>query len=316
MGYSPDHSHYSVPLSRASIEYKAPDLAAEKVLPRIKVDNELDIYYEWDKSAFNIVKDERADGAPENESTGGWFERNYHCLAYGLRDKITRRMRKNSDSILQLDITVNNRLLNQLRTNLEWRVLGPGGVVRTTSNVNYVNSAVGSMSGTNASPRTIIQEAITGIQQSSGMMPNQIVSNPDQWRQLTRTAEYRDEVKHVADIRNMDTPTTLYGLKVIEATAVANLTGAAPVVPAPKTGASAMTLNWIMDDDMFISYSKPSLGMRDLLYGGIFYTETYSRKWWDDESEVDWVAVNDIYVPKVFSIYCGALIQSPFGGNS
>ena len=310
MGYSPDHSHYSVPLSRVSIEFKPADLVAEKVLPRCKVDAELDVYYEWDRSAFNIVGDERADGAPENESTGGWLERNYHCKAYGLRDKITKRMRARSDSQMQLDITVNNRLLQQIRNNLEWRVLGYGGLCRASANLISVDSTT-NLSLTNASPRQAIQELITTVQVNSGVMPNIIVGNPEIFRQITRTAEYRDEVKHVADIRNMDTPDTLYGLKVIEAGGLANL-ATSPIAPNPK--GSAYGLNWIMDNDLFIAHVKPSLGLRDLSYGCIFFTETYTRKWWEDGPEVDWIGVNDIYDTKLIAKECGALLNTPFKG--
>lgn len=308
MPSNPATGHYSVPLTRVSVEFKPTDLVAEKILPRVKVDKELDVYYEFDKSSFNIVNDERADGSPENESTGGWMEKSYYCRAYGLRDKITDRMRQNADSQIQLDVQTNNRLLQQLRNNLEWRVLGPGGLLRTSANLVSVDSTT-NLSLTNASPRTAIQDMITDVQRSSGVMPNVLVANPDILRAMTRIPEYRDEVKHVADIRNMEVPDTLYGLKVVTASGLANITSAAPT----RKGVAA-NLNWVMEDDIWIGYVAPSLGLRTLSYGCIFYTKTWTRKWWDDEAEVDWIAVNDIYEPKLIARECGALLQNPFKG--
>lgn len=312
-GGTPSHVHYSVPLSNLSVAYKPPKLVAETVIPRRKVDDEFGLYYIFDKSSFNIVRDERADGTPENESTGGWFEASYKVQSFGLRDKITRRQRRQADAVLKLDISVNNRLLNQLRTNLEWRVLGPSGLCRTTANLISVDSTT-NLSLANSSPRTAIQAQISVIQRNSGQMATQMVTNPDSLRQLTRTAEYRDEVKHVKDIRNLDSPDRLYGLDVIEATGLANLTGSNPVAVQIKTGASAAALNWIFDSGIFIQYTQPSIGEMDLTFASIFFTETYSRKWFDESCEADWIASNDIYSTQLIAKECGALISNPWQG--
>lgn len=300
------HTHYNKVLSNISIEFQAPGLVAEKIFPRMRVENETDLYYEFDKSAFNIVNDERADGAPENESTGGWIERAYAVSAYGLKDKITKRMRANADKGLDLEVTITKRLTQQLANQLEYRILGASGVMRQTANV--VGNVNGNLTGATASPRTVVTNAISAIQKASGMQPNVMVMNPDILRNITLTAEYREEFKFVQDIRNADLPTKLYGLDVIVAAGLANATSGTP----NKKGA-ATSLEYIMNDDIWVGYVKPGgLGMRDITYGTLFYTEQYTRKWYDEDVEVDWIAVNDIYVPKLIAKECGYLITSPF----
>jgi len=294
MPIGPVHTHYNQILTNVSVEFKSTELVAEKIFPRQKVEHETDLYYEFDKSSFNIVPDERSDGAPENESTGGWIERAYSVTSYGLRDKITKRMKGNADQGLQLEVSITNRLTQQLRNGLEYRVLGANGILRNTA--NNVGSANADLTPSNASPRTTITTAISAVQKACGLMPNTLVCNPEVLRKITLTAEYREEFKYVQDIRNSDLPEKLYNLDVVQATALGNLTAGG--VPVAK--GLAPTLGYIMDDDIWVGYVKPgSMGMRDITYGVTFYTEQYSRKWYDDETEVDWIAVDDVYVPKL-----------------
>jgi hypothetical protein len=296
------HTHYNKILSNVSIEYKNDEHIAEKILPRQKVENESDLYYVFDKSTFNIPEDLRADGTKENESTGGWIERNYQVINYGLRDRITKRMKQNADKGLDLEISVTNRLTEQLRNGLENRVVGPTGLIRQTA--NNVGTSNPDLTTTSASPRKVVLDACTAIQSASGKMPNILVCNPNILRKITLTAEYREEVKFTKDIRNLDMPDQLYGLKVIQATSLYN-SAAKGLAP---------NLNYLMDNDIWIGYVKPGgLGFRDLTYGTLFYTEQYTRKWYDEDVEVDLIAVNDLYDPRLIAKECGYLVTAPFG---
>lgn len=301
MARSSQHTHYNEILSNVSVEFKSPGCVAEKILPRVLVQHETDVYYEFDKSSFNVPEDERADGAPENESTGGWIEKAYSVKAYGLRDRITKRMKSNSDKGLDLEISVTQRLTQQIQNGLEVRVLGSGGMLRTAAN-NTASLNV-NWTGSTASPRTDVENAKTVVQKACGLVPNVMVMNPEILRKITLCAEYREEFKFVTDIRNADYPTTLYGLKIIVADALKNsaVKGAAP------------SLGFIMDDDIWIGYVKEgSIGLRDLTYGQIFYTEQYTRKWYDEDTETDIIAVNDLYAPHLIAKECGYLMTSPF----
>lgn len=307
MPHGSQHVHYNKILSNVSVEFKSADMVAERIMPRFKVENETDLYYEFDKSSFAIPAAERADGAPENESTGGWIEKAYSVNFYGLRDKITKRMRQNADSGLDLEVSTTNRLTEQLRNVMEYKLLGKDGILRTAANNG--GSANADLTGPTASPRTVITDAITAVQKACGVVPNVMVMNPEILRKITLTAEYRDEAKHVVDLRYSDLPTRLYDLEIVTAARLANLDSS--FLPVAKGLTSS--LKFIMDDDIWVGYVKEGApGMRDITYGVTFFTEQYSRKWHDDEVETDWVATNDNYVQKVIAKECGYLITSPF----
>ena len=68
-----------------------------------------------------------------------------------------------------------------------------------------------------------------------------------------------------------------------------------------------------MDDDIWIGYVKPGpIGQREITYGSLFYTEQYTRKWFDEDIEADKIEVNDNYTLVNVASACGYLIQSPF----
>lgn len=296
------HTHYNRVLSNVSVEFKVPGFVAEKIVPRQKVENETDVYYEFDRSHFRPAETLRADGTQENLATGGWITRPYMIEAHGLRDYITKRMRQNADPGLDLDVSVTHRLTELLKLDLELRVVGPNGLIRTAGN-NAGSVNANWTDYTTASPRDTVNTGISVVQASAGVQPNTLVASPETLRKMTQIAEYREEYKYVTDIRNTDLPTKLYGLDVVVAEGLydTSVKGEAP------------SLSYIMGGDIWIGYvKKGGLGVRDLTYATLFYTEQYTRKFYDDDIESDVIAVNDNYDPRLIARECGYLIQSPF----
>lgn len=295
------HTHYSAVLTNLSVQFKPPGLVAERIVRRVPVTNETDVYPVFDKALFDAPDDHRADGAPENESSLGWKYEPYVIEPHGLRDKITRRMRKNADSQIDLEALKNYALKQKILNGLEKRVFGSGGLLRTTAN----NVAATNGDWTNRStmtPREDVNAICQTVQQACGLRPNTMALSPTVLDRITESAQYKDEAKHVVDLRDDGRPGRLYGLDVVEVGSLLN---------TAKKG-QASSLGYLMGEDVWIGFvpGDGETGLQMMAHSILLWTEEYARKWWDDESEVDWVAYNFNYVPKMVAKECGGLLTS------
>lgn len=295
--------HYNKVLSDIAVAYTPPELQWEKIFPKKAVTKESDLWPIFDKNAFEVPDDHRADGAPSRETTTGWKYDPYQCEEHALHDIITKRMRDNSDSEIDLESSITETVKQQVWNNIEVKVFGSGGILRTAANnVGSTNASWATLAS--ASPRTDFRTAIDAVEAACGFTPNTVALGTNVARHIMATAEYREEFKYVVDIRNegtIDLPNDLYGLNpvYVKSLSITNRKG------------QAKTLGRIMGDDVWIGYVNPSgPGYRTLTYGACLFTEEYTNKWWDDDRRGDKVEYGMIYQLKKVAIDCGYLLTS------
>ncbi len=301
MAQTSAHTHYSQVLTNLSVQFRPPLLVADRVIRKVKVESETDVYAVWDKSLFDAPDDHRADGAPENQSSIGWRYEPYIVEAHGLRDKITKRARKNAGSQVDLEARKTYALKQRVLNVFEREIFGSGGLLRTSAN----NVAATNTDWTNRStmtPRENVNAICQTIQKASGLRPNTIALSPAVLDRITECAQYKEESKYVTDLRDDGRPTRLYGLEVVEVGSLLN---------GAKKG-QATSLDYIIGEDVWIGYvpSEGEVGIEMMAHSICLWTEEYARKWWDDEAETDWVAYNFNRVPKLVAKECGGLLTS------
>jgi|GEM_PF-3770983 hypothetical protein len=305
MPLSSAHTHFNKLLTGFSVEFTPPEHVADLVVKPYSVTNDSDVYAVYDKTAFNIVNDVRADGAPENEIDMGWGYDAYMIEPHGLKSKITQKMRRNNDSGVDLESQVTETLKRMICNGLEQRVFGAGGVLRATAN----NTHAANLDWTNlatATPRANVETAINAVEEASGRTPNTIVLTPKVARHIMATTDYKSERQYTVDLSTQsgasDLPAQFYGMRAVYVGALLNTT---------KKGQAA-TLSRLMGDDVWLGFIHPgeTVGEKVLTHSARLWTEEYVRKWWDDEIESDWIAYNLNYVCKVVAKECGAILQS------
>ncbi len=215
------HVHYNQVLTNLAVDYAPMELVARQILPVFPVVNATDVYPVFDKRLFDDYEDLRADGDESNEVSRGWKYVAYMCESHALKEHITKKMRANWDSQVDLEGSISEDLKQLVWNRYEKRVLGSGGILRTTTNnihsanVNWTNLATATVKGD-------LDTAKEAIEAAASPTPNVIVLTPQVARHIANTTEWKDYHKYTANIADDDLPKSIYGLRPLYVKAVLN----------------------------------------------------------------------------------------------
>lgn len=304
MPLSSAHVHFNRPLTRMMVEFTPPEYVADRICKRVPVENDSDDFYVMDKSAFNQVNDERADGATENEIDQGWSLDYYRVGYHGLKSKVTDKQRKNNSSGIDLERLAAENIKRNILNRLEQRVFGSGGLLRTAAN-NVTSANRDWTNASTATPRVHCELGINAVEDACGLTPNTIVLTPKVARTIIGTAEYQAERHFTVDMSTQsgaaDLPKYIYGMEAVYVGALLN---------TAKKGQAA-SLSRLMSDDVWLGYIAPGeVGDKVMTHSVLIVTEEYARRWRDDEIEADYVAYNFNYAVKKIASECGYLMTS------
>lgn len=104
---TPGDVHVNTPLSNISVAYIQDSSAfiADKVFPNIPVSKQSDLYFSYDRGAFN--RDEMTLRAPGTESQGSGYtvaaDQTYFCARYSFHHDVPDEVRANADAALNPD---------------------------------------------------------------------------------------------------------------------------------------------------------------------------------------------------------------------
>jgi len=301
-----NQEHYNRLLTGVSVEFKNLDYVGHEIAKPMNVSNETDVYRVYDKSAFDIVDDTRADGDPAKTIDYGWTEAAYRVEGHGLNTKITDKQRRNADNQQSLDNMAVRRVVDKVMLRHEQRMFGAGGFLRTAANNIGSTNTDWSNLGT-ADVKASIELAVDAVEVASGMTPNVMALGPNIGRWIARTAQWQ-EGKYVVDIRKEGgapverLPSDIFGLKPIYVGGLINST---------KKG-QATSLSRLMGDDVWIGYVNPAaeLGEYMLTHCTTIWTDRYVRKWYDSKREADFIEFNYNHTIKLIARECGYLLTT------
>lgn len=206
--------HINRPLTQFSLGYHPDEdgYIAEKIFPSIKVTNESDEYFEWDRTqAFRVQQSDGygtlvADGAAAPIRKYGFTQKLYHARAYKAATFITDRERNNADPGLNLQYSTTRRVQAEIMLDQEIRVAN-----LLTSTANYAstnfhtysgasqwnNASFVSQSGSVASTiKKNLDDGAEAIRQQTGLKPNTIIIPEAVRRVMSRDLGLIDELKY------------------------------------------------------------------------------------------------------------------------
>lgn len=289
--------HYSSVLTDISVNFTPPDLVARELFVPVSVTHEQDVFPIWDKAAFDVLDDLRADGTSSNETDRGWVYKPYQAEEHSLHTKLTKRQKDNADDPADLEARKTELVKQQVLNRLEYDVFGTGGAARTAANVTNSRNFDWS-TPTTAQVRRDVQLLINDVETSAGITPNKIVLTPEIGRLITRTSEWREEAKYTNDLRGEnDLPTQFYGLDCIYVKSLMN---------TARKG-QARTLGRMMGSDILVAYIAPTVGQNVLTWAALPYTEEYAAQWWDDDIRAWKIEYGYIYTKLIVARECAAL---------
>jgi len=304
--------HYDQILTNVSVKYQMPGLIADRIFPIVPVKKESDLWPVYDLSQFQLVDDTRQDADIAKQATWGWRLEYYHTEQHSLRDIITPRQRENIDAPVDLDIDTTEHLTRLLMLNHE---RAAARIVQDdANNLTSIDLANGWSNYLTASPKEAIMAASNAIFTATGMRPNIIVIPSTIVRRMLLIEEIKEERKYTNDLTQSGLPNPLWGLEVLEATAVGfssyippgavNLDPNNPAEPPPQ-------LSEIWGNNVWIGYvDKP--GLRKLTYGATFVPRQRNvRRYVDPERDNGtWIEVDWIYGLKTIARVCGVLLKN------
>lgn len=215
--------HIDQPLSNFSVGYHPFGMVAEQIVPVVRVKNESDKYYIWDRaSAFRTHQADgnfslRADKAESKEIDFSFSTSNYVAEEYALHILVSDRERDNADSVLRLRESKVRRLKDLLLLEQELRV---ATLLTTSGNWDAGNTGTPAVKWDAASAVVIeknIDVAKEAVRRAIGVYPNTIVIPAPVAQVMKRDASIRDLIKYTQNslLVNGDLPPTLFNMKVV-----------------------------------------------------------------------------------------------------
>jgi hypothetical protein len=215
-------------LTNLARQYR-PDLTkfiADLVCPRVPVAHESDIYPVFSARDFfaTDVPQLVADRSPAREIDTSYSSAPYQCYEYALKASISRRERKNADSIVRLEQRKVEAVADQLMLGREIRA---AALLRKTTNGGGLNLGAGVSNKWNVDAATIETDIKVGkqaIKTAIGLTANTIVIPQIVATEVAVQQDIRDLVKiamtgvgvqNILELGDLILPKKLWGLNVV-----------------------------------------------------------------------------------------------------
>lgn len=204
-----DIAHYSegkqdVALTNLVIDYGNNMYIADDIFPIVSVKNDKDIFYKWNRKAFNTagLDTRRADRARAKEISVGLSQDNYVVEQHALADFIEDSILKNVDSMLNLMERTAENIIDTLDLVKEIEakdLLFAAGTYAATNKVTLAaNDRWSQINHADSDPQEDIVTAKEAVLKQSGVIPNILVMGYQGFNMLKRHAKVKESVKYVA----------------------------------------------------------------------------------------------------------------------
>jgi len=286
-------------LTGFSRAFKSPILSWYKIFPRLKVEDVKGMYEVADFSEARLVNDGFADGDATAKTDFGWVYANYQVENHGLRHPFTRQQREHDKRYEQRKMRAAKGLIQQVQNITERKVVNimtaSANNVATASNLDLSNVASSAL-------YPALSLAMNTVRNATGVFPNTIAMNTSALMRISQLAEYRDNSKYVVDLNAAGLPASMMNgkLEVVE------------FISAFDTAAKglARSLSSAFGNFIWLGYVDRDSQMQGevLTYGATIFTDEYSREFYDDVTESNWLEYKFIHTPVPVAKECGYLI--------
>lgn len=284
------HVHVNRLLTNVGIRYTNKDYIADRIFPKVQVNNETDVYASWDQSHW--YRDEARAIAPGDTapfaSAIPTLTNTYQCINYAHRTPIPRRIAQNADPALQLQATMTELEMQRILIARERRV---ASMVNTSG--NWTNSATLSTTDlwsdtTNSKPVTKIDSALDTVRAyAGGQSGNTMVMGGLVWKYLKRHPDITYLIFGPGANRDLITTPEL----VARAFSLDNVYVGEALYTGDEedTDETGITYSRIWGAYCWIGYVSPAPSLVNPSAGYIFQQSYRVRSWYDDASDTDWI---------------------------
>ena len=200
-----DINHVASASTAISVYYRQRRFVAEKLFPRVPVENLRDVYFRYGKQAFRAVSQTIAPGAFPKTFTldlepFGYFD----CKGFSVMTELPDAVRNHSDNKAELDMLHQDTALGIIALAKELQAIALINVTTIPLNSTLAGTTLWS-DYDNSDPITEMMTRIETIQQAIGVdaeSMNLLLPRPV-WRTVMRNPQVREDIKFTQNIMNV-----------------------------------------------------------------------------------------------------------------
>lgn len=290
--------HVDQVLTNLVIGYGKNEYIGDQVLPVLTVMNDTGIYYQWERNNINItgLNLRRADRAKAHEINLDLTKGTYNMEQYALRDFLEDGIRKNADSLLAIEQTYAQNVIDIMDLVREKQIADTVFNAALYGSNNKVdldaNNCWSALADNASDPKEDIANAKEVVKLGCGVIPNVLIMGWKLKERMKRHAKVLASVQYVAKtgyayIPDSELASYLGVDKILTGSAVYN---------SAAEGLTAAN-SWVWDDHALLVYQPPSGGGINIpAYGYQFvpsHTPRTVHKYTESGMNGYWVEVNE-----------------------
>lgn len=303
----PSQLHRDKALENVSIAYMPNEFISERLVPKVPVVHESDIYYVFDLDIMALPETLRADGSESREASYNLSTSSYRLEEHALNDKVTDRMRQNADKAIKPDVDVTEVLTKKIliRREVECAAIA-FDTANFSNNVSLSAAQAWSSNTTTTNPIVDIDSGTSKIIASSGYTPNKLVIDDATFRACKNHVSIVDRIKYTT----VDSITEQMLGKLFN---VGEVLVGRGIRDISDEGLSSDLAN-IWSNCAFLAYMETSPGLRKAssmyqfqgMGAGSPYTVT---KWRNEARKADIIEVSTMFQYKPVATACAYLFK-------
>ena len=299
--------HRDKALENISVAYMPNEFIADKLVPKVPVMHESDVYYVFDQDIMALPETLRADGSQSRQATYNLSTSSYRVEEHAVNDIVTDRMRANADKALKPDVDATEILTKKILIRREVECANIAfDTANFSNNVSLAAAAAWSSNTTTTNPIVNIDSATSKVIASSGYVPNRLVMDDPSFRACKNHVSVIDRIKYTtADSITEQMLAKLFNVQEL-------LVGRA-IRDTSDEGLDA-SLAFVWSNCAFLAYMEPSAGLKKASamyqFQGMNAGSPYVvKKWRDDPRAGDVVEVSTMFQYKAIATQCAYLIK-------
>lgn len=297
--------HVNRPLSAVSVAYRNTMYIARAVFPVVKVDNQTDVYFTFDKGSWLRNRSgPRSPGTRAPRADYGISTASYICLSDSLAKAIPDEVRDNADAPLRPDITATNFVSDALELGMEVKV-----ATKISACANWTNA---SNPGTKwdvdtSDPWGDIDTAVDKVRGTIGRHPNMMILSWSAWKALRNHPDLLDRIKYTRQSGRVESTDLAAWFGVDEV-----LLGGG-IQDTAQEGATA-SISDIWGDMLWVGYVAPSAAIEEPSAGYTFmWKDKVISRYVEDQEKQTVIEGEWYYAESITASDAGAIFSDVTG---
>lgn len=296
----------SAALTNLSVRYTNSEYIASQFLKDVPVKHDIDKYYVY-VADFRLPETVRANYAPANQITWEMSISSYTLQKHSLKDSISDDDRDNTDAPIDLDVDTTEFLTDKIQLREEYEAAKLLFTTTTFSNnASLTTQSSWKYNTSTSAPIQNVLSATGAIIRNSGIRPNTAVMGFGVLEALKENPNVYGRIQYTdRAIITEDLLAALFDLKKV-------YVGTAVYDTSKEGEASNITPVW--GNHCLIAYFNPNPGHKKITTAIMLRSTSYGspyvvKKWYDENTDCDWIEVTTKFTPKAVATACAYLFK-------